>query len=188
MKIFICGIPRSGKSTTAKLLKAEIENTNLIVTEAIRNGFQTIDEKHAYDWGRWQSDLRQNVFPKYVKSFLDWNEKLGGTITILDCALLSLEKVLQLKDDDDIVVCAGFGGKSLDEIFKIIRKFEKTDDYTAQFSDQKLLAIWGDVAQIDKDNIDFCKKHQIKYFDTSNRTTAQKRILNYIKKQLKQQS
>ena len=36
MKIFICGVPRSGKSTMAKLLKTQIENSNLIVTEAIK--------------------------------------------------------------------------------------------------------------------------------------------------------
>ena len=184
MKIFICGVPRSGKSTTAKLLKTQIENSNLIVTEAIRNGFQAIDEEHAYDWGRRQSDLRQNVFPKYVKAFLDWNEKFSGSITILDCALIELDKVLQIRDKGDIVICTGFGGKELSEIFKIIRKFEKQDDYTTQFSDQKLQALWGDISQTDKNNIALCAKNKIKYFDTSNRSVAQHRILNYIQKQI----
>lgn len=184
MKIFICGVPRAGKSTLAKFLKTQIENSNLIVTEAIRNGFQAIDEEHAYDWGRRQSDLRQKVFPKYVKAFLDWNEKFSETITILDCALIELDKVLQIKDKDDIVICIGFGGKGLQEIFKIIRKFEKQDDYTTQFSNQKLQAIWGDISQIDNNNIEFCAKNKIKYFDTSNRSVVQHKILNYIQKQI----
>ncbi len=186
MTIFICGLPRTGKTTLAKMLKARIDNSNLIVTESIRNGFQKIDKEHSKDWGTKSSKLRQAVFPLFVKEFLDWNEKFSSNITILDCALISLQQIEKLANKDDIIVCLGFGGRENNEIFLHIRQYEHNDDYTKTYSNDYLLKLWGDLSTLDKCNYDFCNKKGIKYFDTSlNRRKVQLEITKYIKRQLK---
>lgn len=91
MTIFICGLPRTGKTTFSKKLKTVLKNFNIIVSEAIRNGFQKMNNDSARDWGLKNSYARKILFPIYVKEFLEWNEKFSGFETIFDCALLSLE-------------------------------------------------------------------------------------------------
>ena len=111
MTIFICGVPRTGKTTLSKILKENIHNSNLIVTEAIRNGFQKIDNDNARDWGTKTSKLRKEIFPVFVKEFLEWNEKFSTNITILDCALIDLKQIVSLANKNDIIICLGFGGR-----------------------------------------------------------------------------
>ena len=167
MTIFICGLPRTGKTTFSKKLKTVLKNFNIIVSEAIRNGFQKMNSDSARDWGLKNSYARKILFPIYVKEFLEWNEKFSGFETIFDCALLSLEQVLPIADKNDIIICFGFGCRTINEIMEIISNYEHDNDYTKQFSFDKLLKFWGDLEIQDKNNIKFCKKNKLLYFDTS---------------------
>lgn len=44
---------------------------------------------------------------------------------IVDLALDDLKTVIENKNEDDIIVCLGFGGVSEKEVFSFIRKREK---------------------------------------------------------------
>ncbi len=181
MTIFICGLPRTGKSTVAKLIHNKLPQASLFVTEALRNALQKIDDTHAKDWGRKNSQLRQEVFPVFVKEMLVWNNKLLGAISVLDCALLSVQQVISIAEPNDIVVCLGFGGKTRDEIFDIIREYEQPTDYTATIDNEHLTKLWGNVADEDASNIKICANRDIKYFDTSaNRDKVQQQIVQYV--------
>ncbi len=181
MRIYICGVPRVGKTTLAKYLKRKLKNTNLFVSEAFRNGFQAMRPSEAKDWGTKTSKLRTDDFPVFLKTFLEWNEKFSGNDSIVDLSLLNIEKIYEMLDENDIIVCLGFGGKSNNEIFKIIRKFEHGNDYTITKTDEELKKLWGDMAKRDKHNMSFAAEHNISYFETTEREKISKEIYKYIK-------
>ncbi len=181
MTIYICGVPRAGKTTLAKKLKEKINNSNLIVSEAIRNAFQKIDVVNATKWGQKNSSLRQKVFPEFIKEFLNWNEKFSNNINILDCSLISLENIISLADKKDIIICLGFGGKENKYILDVIRKYENENDYTKNLSNEYLLKLWGDLSTIDIENQKICAQFNVKYFDTSKfRQKFQDKIIDYV--------
>lgn len=164
MAIWVCGVPRSGKTTYCKSF-AKKNNVSVISTEALRNGFQKMDKDNFAAWGRGESEKRQKDFPVFLKEFVKWNEFFSDRFCIVDCALVELKTVFEFIDEADQILCFGFGGKSLNEILSFIRGREHQDDYTKNFSNEKLLKLWGDVADIDKQNLEFCKKNKIKYID-----------------------
>lgn len=168
MAIWVCGVPRTGKTTFCKKLKVENPNFTIIVSEAIRNAFQAMDQQHYNEWGTKTSKQRQRDLPIFLNELVKWNEKFCGFETIVDSALIDLEKVFEIADKKDKIICFGFGGKSVEEILKIIRKREKEVDYTKNFSDLQLLKFWGDISIQDKKNLEFSKLKSIKYVDNSN--------------------
>lgn len=182
MILYLCGVPRSGKTTTSQELHKKIENSSLIVSEAVRNGFQKIDPNPLNPWGKQTSHERQNLFPLFVKEFLEWNEKFSNSTIIFDCALIPIETIFKNKRTDDKVICLGFGGLENQEILKLVRQHEE-GQYTTEFSNVKLLKIWGDISKQDKENFEFCKEHNIPYFNTSkNREDVIKKVLNTFNK------
>ena len=59
--IYIIGVPRSGKTTLAKLIKERFNNVNQVSFEALRNGFiKTFPE---LDMGNRNSEARANILP-----------------------------------------------------------------------------------------------------------------------------
>lgn len=177
MNIFICGVPRSGKTTLAKKLKKELSDYNLIVSESIRNGFQKMDEENYKEWGNKNSLERKEKFPKFLFEFLKWNSVFSNCNNIVDLALIDLETVIDNKEDKDIIICLGFGGVSYKECFSFIRKREKEDDYTFKMSEEKLKMIWGDISFIDNENIKLCKEYNIRYFDVINDDCSIEKII-----------
>lgn len=178
MNLFICGVPRSGKTTLAKIIKKDFSDYNLIVSESIRNGFQKMDEEHYKEWGNFNSKKRKENFPKFLFEFLKWNSFFSKCNNIVDLALVELKTVIENRSEDDIIVCLGFGGVSEKEIFSFIRKREKQEDYTLNMSDEKLSEVWGDISMIDKENMELCKKYNIRYFDVIKEDT--KKIIDSI--------
>ena len=183
MNIYICGVPKCGKTTLARNLKKELSDYNLIVSESIRNGFQKMDAEHYKEWGNKNSELRKENFPIFVFEFLKWNTHFSGCNNIVDLALIDINTVIENKNEDDIVICLGFGlNKSNEEILTFIRNRENDNDYTKEYSDDKLLAIWGNISDIDKNNIKVCNENSIRYFDVINEFDIDKEILKEIVK------
>ena len=166
MNVFICGVPRSGKTTLSKLLKKELKDFNIIISESVRNGFQKMDRENYKEWGNKHSIQRREKFPEFLFEFLKWNSFFSECNNIVDLALIDLKTVLLNKGDEDLVVCLGFGKDKLnEEIFSFIRERENESDYTRRFSDEELVGIWGNICDIDKNNIKVCEDNNIKYFD-----------------------
>lgn len=179
VNIFVCGLPKTGKTTLCKNLKKELPNYNIFVSEALRNGFQKMDIDNAKSWGNKTSKQRTQDFPVFLKEFLQWNEKFTQNSNIVDSALLDLKTITEIASNEDIIVCLGFGGKTQEEILKIIRENEAQQDYTKNFSDKQLLSFWGDIEKQDNQNKNFCKENSIFYFDiTKNRENLLQTVLN----------
>lgn len=164
MAIWICGVPRSGKTTYCKNFAKE-NKVSVISTEALRNGFQKMDKDNFAEWGRSTSEKRKKDFPVFLKEFVKWNEFFSEGQCIVDCALVELKTVYEFCEEGDQIICFGFGGNSLEDILSFIRQREGQNDYTKNFSDEKLIKLWGDVAEIDKQNFQFCKENKLKYMD-----------------------
>ena len=181
MRVFICGEPRTGKTTLCKKLKEKLSQFNLFVTEAFRNGFQKMDEEHYREWGTKTSIQRVEQFPIFLKEFLQWNEELSQQNSLIDSALLPIQDALKIKKTNDLIICLGFGGKPKEEIFKTIHTYENEQDYTKNFADDYLLRLWGDIEANDIFNKNFCKENNLLYIDTStNRDTAFDTVLQAI--------
>ena len=179
MRIIICGVPRTGKTTLSKILKNNLHHHNLIVSESIRNGFQAMDEPNFANWGNKNSLQRKTLFPKFLFDFIKWNERFSGCDTILDLAIMNVETITKLFAGDSLIICLGFCGKDKKDIFEIVRRYEKEDDYTKNMSDEQLDRLWGGIVAEDKKNFEFCKAHDILYFDTSKkRDLVLKSIIN----------
>lgn len=189
MKILICGVPKSGKTTLCKQIGKEFPSFNIISGEALRNGFQKMDKVHYKEWGDKFSKQREEDFPTFLKEFTEWNEFFTGNNTILDLAILNLKDIAQVASANDKIICLGFGGKDEKEMFDIIRSYEHKQDYTADMSNEDLMKLWGNIAQEDKNNIDFSDKNKISYYDTSfDREIVFEKILkdlSMLKKELK---
>lgn len=181
MKIIICGEPKTGKTTLCKELKKKMPDCNLIVSEAIRNGFQKMDSAHSKLWGTKTSRQRTEDFPAFLKEFLEWNEEFTQNNSIVDLALLGVKDVGKVANEEDIVICLGFGAKTNEQIFEIIRHYEGDSDYTKTLSNEKLLSLWGDVAKQDLFNKQFCEKNGYFYINTSsNREKLVNKVISLI--------
>lgn len=72
--IIIAGVPRTGKSTLAKMLAEELENYHLINLDAVRNGFGDIfPELNINDKG---GKSNTTEFPKFISRMIYWNRKI----------------------------------------------------------------------------------------------------------------
>lgn len=177
MKIIVCGLPKTGKTTFCKQLKQQMPNANLVVTEALRNGFQAMLPEQMKEWGTKTSVQRRTLFPVFVKEFVDWNERFANCCTILDASLLTPQDAVNVAGTDGFVVCFGLGGKKLDEMLQNIHKYEKTADYTANLSNNQLLKFWGDLEEEDRKNLKFCEENGVLYIDA---TTNREEVFNVV--------
>jgi len=167
MNIFITGIPRAGKTTFSRKLKEKYPKFNIMVTEAVRNGFQKAFPNLKKDFGIKSSAARNVTFPEFMGEFLYWNNYFSHISCIVDSALLTIEQIEKIKHNQDIVLCFGFGGIENTEIWNNIQKHQLESDYTVTFNKEKMFQTWGDVCLIDKENLRLCEELNIKYFNTS---------------------
>lgn len=177
--IYIVGVPRTGKSTLSKLIKEKHPIYNQLSFEAIRNGF--IESQPDLNMDNRKSVARRDILPKYITTFASWNNRILSAPTLIEGSFCSVEKLLSLLDENDLIICLGFGGRNIDEILNGIRQNDADADYTKGWSDEKIKQHFYDIVENDNINYDYCIKHNIKYYDTYiNRKEAFMQILNDI--------
>lgn len=186
MNIFICGVPRSGKTTLARKLKEALTGYNFIVSESIRNGFQKMDKGNYKKWGNRNSLQRKQQFPEFIFEFLKWNSFFSECDNIVDLGLVDLKTVVDNKEDSDLVICLGFGDISDKEILSFMRKRENKGDYTEKLNDEELMNIWGNIFDGDKENIKLCNQYKIKYFNVLKNEDMVNYVLNNMIKNVKE--
>ena len=178
--IYIIGIPRSGKSTLSKLIKNKYPIYNQFSFEAIRNSF--IESQPELDMGNRKSEARKTILPKHFITFAHWNNEILSSPSLIEGDFCSIDELFHLKNENDIIICLGLGCRSINEIIDEIRKNDKVDDYTKDWSNEQLYNHFYDIEEKDKYNFEFCKKNNIKYYDTfENRKELFEQILEDIK-------
>jgi adenylate kinase family enzyme len=179
--LYIIGVPRAGKSTLSKLIKEKYPIYNQFSFEAIRNGF--IESQPELNMGNRNSDARKNILPKHFVTFAHWNKEILSCPSLIEGDFCSIEELSNLIDDNDEIICLGFGCRSIEEVIKGIRENDSDADYTKDWSDEQMIKHFHDTLEKDKINYDFCNKNGIKYYDTyQNRTQIFEKIIEDIKK------
>ena len=177
--IYIIGIPRSGKTTLAKIIKEKFPKYNQISFEAIRNAF--IETQPELNMDNRNSLARKDILPKHLVTFSSWNNKMTNNHALVEGDFCSIEELYKLIDNDDLIICLGLGCRNIDDIIDGIISNDKEDDYTKKHSKEQLKKHFYDIENKDKLNYNFCMKNNIKYYDTyENREEIFKEILNNL--------
>jgi len=177
--IYIIGVPRSGKSTLAKLIKEKFPIYNQFVFEAVRNGF--IETQPELDMGNRNSIARNTILPKHIVTFALWNSKISNMPSLVEGSFCTVDQLADLVDEDDLLICLGLGCRTLDEIICGIISHDKESDYTSKWSKEQIQKHFYNIVDEDKINYAYCIKNNVKYYDTyQNREKVFSEILDYI--------
>ena len=177
--IFIIGVPRSGKSTLSKLIKRNYPIYNQLSFEAIRNGF--IETQPELNMGNRTSDARRTILPKHIVTEAHWSNNILSCPSLVEGDFCTIEELNNLIDENDIIICLGFGCRSIEEIIRSVKKNDTSDDYTKDWSDEKMKKHFYNLVDKDKENYDYCIKNNINYYDTyDNRNLIFEKIIEEI--------
>ena len=180
--IYIVGVPRAGKSTLSRLIKEKYPVYNQFSFEAIRNGF--IESQPDLNMGNRNSDARKNILPKHFTTFAYWNSEILSCPSLVEGDFCTIEELHNLINEKDLIICLGLGCRSIEDIVKGIKENDSENDYTKDWSEEKLYSHFHDIVEKDKYNYDYCIKNNIKYYDTYiNRKETFDKILNLIKEE-----
>lgn len=175
--IIITGIPRSGKTTLSKLIKEKYPKYNIISFEAIRNGF--IKSQPDLRMGNRNSEARKEILPDYIMEFIHWNNTISTYGSIIEGDFANIKTIKELSNEDDLIICLGFNQRNIDEIISNIKKYDTKEDYTSDWTEEKIRNHFYDLVETDKYNYDYCKKNNINYYDTfENREEVLNKIID----------
>lgn len=184
--IYILGVPRTGKSTLSKLIKEKYSKMNIISFEAIRNGFIKT-QPDLYMQNR-NSEARAKILPLFICEFVYWNNIITGCSSIIEGAISDVKTISDIASKDDIIICLGFNGRSIDEVIELIKKYDRETDYTHDWSEEKLKKHFYDITDEDKKNIELCQNLNIRYFDMyENREEKLLDVIKYIEEVVKEE-
>lgn len=179
--IYICGIPRSGKTTLTKKIKEKYPNYNLFSFEAIRNAF--IESQPNLNMENRNSQARKEILPKHFITFAKWNAEITCNPSLIEGSFCNIKELKDFIEDDSIIICLGLGCITIDEFAKNVIKYDKENDYTKKWSLEKIKKHFYDQEIIDKFNYSYCKKMNIKYYNTNNnREAVFNKIINELDK------
>lgn len=162
--IYIVGVPRSGKSTLAKMICAVKPELNLISFEAVRNGFIYTQPELKMD--ERNSKARKEILPQFMFEFALWNVKMTGRATVVEGSFADMETVARSAKGDDQIVCLGFGGRNLDAVADKVLACTEEGDYIFGCPKEKFLQHFYDLETTDRANMKFCQEANLNYYDT----------------------
>lgn len=162
--IYIIGVPGTGKTTLAHLLKEAYPAFNLISFEAVRNAFMKTQPELQMD--NRESLTRQEILPSFLIEFLNWNKVFTSYGNILEGDFITIEKLVNYVQKEDIILCLGFSKRSLKEISQGIKSHDREEDYTKDWSIEKIEKHFYNLEATDAANYEACKKYHIPYYDT----------------------
>lgn len=166
MNVYIIGVPTAGKSTLAKMIKKQLPQFNVVSFEAVRNGF--LKAQPELDMGNRQSTARKEILPQFVVEFAEWNERMTGQPTLVEGSFASVREVASLVRKEDLVICLSYGGMSLGDVAKQAIQMAGPESYLYGRTEAEFGEHFYDLAETDRENMEFCEKNQIPYFVTAN--------------------
>lgn len=183
MSVYVIGVPASGKSTLARMLKQKIPQLNVFSFEAIRNGF--IKSQPELDMGNRNSAARKDILPRYMVEFAEWNDKMTGNSTLVEGSFINVEQLSQLIREKDIMVCLGYGGMKLEEVAEGAINNASSKSYLFGKTKEEFMEHFYDLADNDQMNQRFCMNNNIPYFVTvGDRNAELQKVVAYIIKRL----
>lgn len=182
--IAILGIPRSGKSTLAKMISKKYPNYHIVIGDDIRSAFQNVLPNNNIN-NKGGIGMIED-FPNFLSYLFYKNIKRNKGIFnyIVETCDITPQKAYELfNKDDTILLFLGTPNQTFKQHFEEIRKYETKIDWTYNRSDEHMLEhskLWVSKS---KEYEKECKELDIWYVDTSfNREEVLNNTLKKIEK------
>ena len=187
--IIILGVPRSGKSTLAKMIKEKYPIYNIIQEDIINESLRRIISANGKKIG-WRSNLEAiKTLDGKVGYFLDTALSFEPKSSfILDTVSTKPRVCRQFKKQGVIVIVMGYPNETKESILERIRKYENDNDWTivnSNFLMMRFVDAWlEDSKTLEKE----ARKYDLKFVDTGkNRNKALFETMLWLDKQLLEQ-
>jgi len=190
--IIIWGVPRSGKSTLANMIRQEFGHS-VIQMDAIKRVYDVLrpeDNIYAHETTNYnEARLMAKMVTRLIQC-LSWGNDRGefhvyeGVSFDMDTVLPALQNDLfPISLDNFVIICVGYADISPDDKVKQIAQYETTKDWTLSETAESKLAHfikYCDESQFVKETAD---RLGLAYFDVSfNRDEVLEKIMEYIRK------
>ena len=168
MKIIIAGLPGTGKTTFAKILKEKY-------------GFQSISDWDIFAENNIKIDKLKDkniISTQYSKLLLDHINSLEGNFIVdLEYSISPNDFVQHNTDKSLKIVYLGFVSLDNNTLFDLFRKSESNQKY----SDNQLVSQIESYKEISKQYLQQCKQNSLKFFDINkDRKEIMKDIFSYL--------
>ncbi len=188
--IIILGVPRSGKSTLAKMLKEKYPMYNIIQEDIINESLRRIISAHGKKVG-WGAALEATkTLEGKVGYFLDAALSFEPESSfILDTSTTKPRVCRQFQKQGVIVIVMGYPNETKESILERIRKYENEKDWTIVNSNllmMRFVDAWLEDSKILEQE---AKKYDLKFVDTGkNRDKVLFETMLWLDEQLQEQT
>lgn len=182
--IIIGGTVRSGKTTLANLLREKFGYSK-VESDTVVNAF----DKVFPEFGITHKDavLAREIYEPFLFEMLNGfyrDLKYTGNITVFPGAQFLPDNLSRYeKLDNYIVVFLGFDSEQPEELLKVIRQNDTSNDWTHKKTDEWLMVFCKNIIEESEKIKADCKKFGFYYFNTfQDRVLVLNQICNLIKK------
>lgn len=168
--ILILGPGRTGKTTLARLLRAELPTYNLLHADALRAAImKQLPSQYPQELLHYEKNSHYaNLLLELVHEQLQQDHYAQGVI--LDGGVISptlLASHSFMSTHQPIVVFLGHGDLDAEGIFNLIRANDTTSDWSSELDDASLRAKTAHFAKQNRSYRDQCTTTNLRYIDTS---------------------
>lgn len=167
MVIIIAGHSRSGKSTIAKRIAAEVK-MNYIPFDSL---ISTLEKLYPETGIKHMDDNR--IFSKKLAAFVDEfiaHISYEEVDAVIDLYQLFPEDYISMKNRQETeILYVGSPNLSCEEKLADLRRFERERDWTRDVSDEEMKKILGDFLREGVQMAQQCEMLELPFFDTSHR-------------------
>lgn len=184
--IIILGVPRSGKSTLAKMIKEKYHVYNIIEEDIISEAFRRVLEANSKKVGcKSEFEAIEGKVGYFLDVALSFKPKSSF---ILDTFTTKPRICRQFQKQGVIVVVLGYPNETRESILARIRKYENEDDWTTIYGSvimMRFIDFWLEESKtLEKE----ARKYDLKFVDTGkNRTQALFETMLWLDKQLQEE-
>ena len=192
--ILIWGVPRSGKSTLAYMIRQEFGHS-VIQLDAIKSVYDVVrpeDKISARETTNFDESRMMAKMVTRLIQCLSWGNARGefhvyeGVSFDMDTILHSLPKEkFPVSLDNFVIICLGYAEISPEEKVEEITRYETTKDWSYRESMESKLEHFKAYCEESKFVKETAKRLELKYFDVSfNRDMVLYEVMQYIKQNI----
>lgn len=179
--IIILGQPRTGKTTLSNMI-VEKFGYQVIHMDHVRNAFREVYP----ELGITPKTANENEkFQLFLKTYFDMclrnKEKNNYNYVMEGCEINVADCYKMYSSENNIIIALGKTEVTGEELFRDIRKYDTTAEWTYRRTDEQLLEYAESIVEKSKEIKRECEKFNITFFDTSkNRDEVLNEIIDKI--------